>query len=417
MKIMMKNAAGLVWLAVVCMLFSGLALADHGAVDSSRAAVDASGFLSGLSRPSQFAFCLLNKYGEANIRLGSQDTMTDPHSGDIYAVLGDEFGGSVIAAFRQEKEQLTCMMYSCISKPVFSVFGHQGTDLYRPLPSDPVRFFSGGYSIRSESADRKDRKRLIPNNGKMWRHLRLVRWDPRHPDRPIVEKIWTLFEERKFCNSHMNPTLTPDMTLLAAKQIRKETGEGVFRIWNVRKLLSLARTSIQKQSYEVDPEHLDEVKTRLDYQKSLYAPGLFSYSVRRLEKKYNITESYVVVNAAEAFEREAIDPYSSDPRFHKSQGSAWQSLAFDGRYFYGLHSGGGRKPHILSVFDVDGRPILQRESLEGTVERPDQYHFEGESLFFDRRRESMTLMMTVNIADKTWLRDRGAYAYVLASER
>lgn len=163
---------------------------------------------------------------------GLQDIMQDPYTGLIYANFGwgdDDTGNDGADQMHVFKWDASLKGYKAIasSDKVKLIFSHQGVALYRPKPTDPVRFFSGTY-------------------GSPWVTLRLSSWDYEKTTTPVLKRTWTLFKSSEFHTSNaagncrLNVTISPDQKKLAARGRRLSDDVYVYRVWDIQTLLSMS---------------------------------------------------------------------------------------------------------------------------------------------------------------------------------
>ena len=116
------------------------------------------------------------------------------------------------------------------SGPLWQVFAHQGTSVYRPARSHRPLFFTGGNEAASSSV--KDDKEDVLK-------LKLVEWDYRDPKKAVIVRSWNLFDPKKYAAGCMNVSISPDNKQVIARAKRKRDDVYVYRIWDIQTLLSM----------------------------------------------------------------------------------------------------------------------------------------------------------------------------------
>ena len=261
-----------------------------------------------------------------------QGVSVDEFDNVLYITGNRSSGQTEIFALRWDAGDPSKRTLLARSGPLWQVFAHQGTSVYRPGKSHRPLFLTGGNEAASSSIT-DDKEDLLK--------LKLVEWDYKTPKKATVVRSWKLFDSKRYTAGCMNVSISPDNRQVIARAKRKRDDVYVYRIWDIRTLLSM------KQPKDADA-----------------------------------TESYV-----------------------KTCDSAWgrvkkdgQAVGYDGHFIYLLGSDKALGPHRIAIMDDRGRKVTDTiKSYEGHDLYPDTVRSEAESIFFIHRHGRVIPVLAVAV--------------------
>ena len=275
----------------------------------------------------------LGKNGDPqDIGRAVQGVSVDEIDNILYFTGNRTSGQTEIFAMKWDANDPRKRVFLARSGLLWQVFSHQGTVVYRPSKNSRTLFFTGGNAAAS-SYVKDDKADLL--------RLKLVAWDYRNPKKTEVLRSWQLFDAKKYETSHLNVAITPDNRQIIARAKRKRDNVYVFRIWDVKRLLSMP-----------EMENAD---------------------------------------AREAYAKTCVSAWGTK----KKDG---QSVAYDGKYIYLLSSNKALGPHSISIMDDRGNRVTETlKSTEGQEVYPQASRAEGEAIFFIHRHGRPVPVMAVYV--------------------